>query len=131
MKEAGLEMSKSTFSHHLRILRGAGLVTEGIQGAGATPGCAGPTSTSASRPARLRPGRRHRRPGCNLTVRPGSLAVIFRPNEDGPCLANVTRGHPGAIAWVGMILLPSAVTPELAEAASNCAPLARARKLAE
>jgi DNA-binding transcriptional ArsR family regulator len=33
MKEAGLEMSKSTFSHHLRILREAGLVTKRIQGA--------------------------------------------------------------------------------------------------
>lgn len=30
-----------------------------------------------------------------------------------------------------MIPRPSAVTPELAEAALNCAPLARARKLAE
>jgi DNA-binding transcriptional ArsR family regulator len=33
MQEAGLEMSKSTFSHHLRILREAGLVTKRIQGA--------------------------------------------------------------------------------------------------
>src|SRR5690349_9426522 len=33
MKEAGLEMSKSTFSHHLRILRESGLVTKRIQGA--------------------------------------------------------------------------------------------------
>ena len=33
MKEAGLEMSKSTFSHHLRIMREAGLVTKRIQGA--------------------------------------------------------------------------------------------------
>ena len=32
MLEAGLEMSKSTFSHHLRILREAGLVTKRIQG---------------------------------------------------------------------------------------------------
>ena len=33
MKEAGLEMSKSTFSHHLRILREAGILTKRIQGA--------------------------------------------------------------------------------------------------
>jgi DNA-binding transcriptional ArsR family regulator len=33
MQEAGLEMSKSTFSHHLRIMREAGLVTKRIQGA--------------------------------------------------------------------------------------------------
>ena len=32
MKEAGLEMSKSTFSHHLRILREAGVLTKRIQG---------------------------------------------------------------------------------------------------
>jgi DNA-binding transcriptional ArsR family regulator len=31
--EAGLELSKSTFSHHLRIMREAGLVTKRIQGA--------------------------------------------------------------------------------------------------
>ena len=33
MQEAGLELSKSTFSHHLRIMRKAGLVTKRIQGA--------------------------------------------------------------------------------------------------
>jgi DNA-binding transcriptional ArsR family regulator len=33
MQEAGLDLSKSTFSHHLRILREAGLVTKRIQGA--------------------------------------------------------------------------------------------------
>jgi len=33
MQEAGLKLSKSTFSHHLRILREAGLVTKRIQGA--------------------------------------------------------------------------------------------------
>ncbi|MGD0603615.1 MAG: helix-turn-helix domain-containing protein [Streptosporangiaceae bacterium] len=33
MQEAGLELSKSTFSHHLRIMREAGLVTKRIQGA--------------------------------------------------------------------------------------------------
>jgi DNA-binding transcriptional ArsR family regulator len=33
MQEAGLAMSKSTFSHHLRIMREAGLVTKRIQGA--------------------------------------------------------------------------------------------------
>jgi DNA-binding transcriptional ArsR family regulator len=33
MQEAELELSKSTFSHHLRILRQAGLVTKRIQGA--------------------------------------------------------------------------------------------------
>ena len=32
-QEAGLEPSKSTFSHHLRIVREAGLVTKRIQGA--------------------------------------------------------------------------------------------------
>jgi len=32
MQEAGLEMSKSTFSHHLRILREAGVVTKRIEG---------------------------------------------------------------------------------------------------
>jgi DNA-binding transcriptional ArsR family regulator len=32
MQEAGLEMSKSTFSHHLRILREAGVVTRRQQG---------------------------------------------------------------------------------------------------
>jgi DNA-binding transcriptional ArsR family regulator len=32
-QEAGLELTKSTFSHHLRILREAGLVTKRIQGA--------------------------------------------------------------------------------------------------
>ena len=32
MKEAGLEMSKSTFSHHLRILREAGIVAKRIEG---------------------------------------------------------------------------------------------------
>ncbi|HEY3652133.1 MAG TPA: metalloregulator ArsR/SmtB family transcription factor [Streptosporangiaceae bacterium] len=31
-QEAGLELSKSTFSHHLRIMREAGLVTKRIQG---------------------------------------------------------------------------------------------------
>ena len=33
MEEAGLPMSKSTFSHHLRILREAGVLTKRIQGA--------------------------------------------------------------------------------------------------
>ena len=33
MQEAGLALSKSTFSHHLRILRESGLVTKRIQGA--------------------------------------------------------------------------------------------------
>jgi len=33
MQEAGLALSKSTFSHHLRIMREAGLVTKRIQGA--------------------------------------------------------------------------------------------------
>jgi DNA-binding transcriptional ArsR family regulator len=33
MQEAGLVMSKSTFSHHLRILREAGVVTKRIAGA--------------------------------------------------------------------------------------------------
>jgi DNA-binding transcriptional ArsR family regulator len=33
MQEADLDMSKSTFSHHLRILREAGVVTKRIQGA--------------------------------------------------------------------------------------------------
>jgi DNA-binding transcriptional ArsR family regulator len=33
MQEADLAMSKSTFSHHLRILREAGIVTKRIQGA--------------------------------------------------------------------------------------------------
>jgi DNA-binding transcriptional ArsR family regulator len=33
MQEAGLVMSKSTFSHHLRILREAGVVTQRIAGA--------------------------------------------------------------------------------------------------
>ena len=33
MQEAGLEMTKSTFSHHLRILREAGILTKRIQGA--------------------------------------------------------------------------------------------------
>ena len=33
MQEAGLELSKSTFSHHLRVVREAGLVTKRIQGA--------------------------------------------------------------------------------------------------
>ena len=33
IQDAGLELSKSTFSHHLRILREAGLVTKRIQGA--------------------------------------------------------------------------------------------------
>lgn len=32
-QEAGLTMSKSTFSHHLRILREAGILTKRIQGA--------------------------------------------------------------------------------------------------
>jgi DNA-binding transcriptional ArsR family regulator len=32
MQDAGLEMSKSTFSHHLRILREAGVVSKRIQG---------------------------------------------------------------------------------------------------
>jgi DNA-binding transcriptional ArsR family regulator len=32
MLDAGLEMSKSTFSHHLRILREAGIVTKRIEG---------------------------------------------------------------------------------------------------
>jgi DNA-binding transcriptional ArsR family regulator len=32
MQDARLEMSKSTFSHHLRILREAGIVTKRIQG---------------------------------------------------------------------------------------------------
>jgi DNA-binding transcriptional ArsR family regulator len=33
MQEAGLVMSKSTFSHHLRILREAGILTKRIAGA--------------------------------------------------------------------------------------------------
>lgn len=33
MQEAGLAMSKSTFSHHLRILREAGVLTKRIAGA--------------------------------------------------------------------------------------------------
>jgi DNA-binding transcriptional ArsR family regulator len=32
MQDAGLEMSKSTFSHHLRILREAGVVTKRHEG---------------------------------------------------------------------------------------------------
>jgi DNA-binding transcriptional ArsR family regulator len=32
MEEAGLAMTKSTFSHHLRILREAGVLTKRIQG---------------------------------------------------------------------------------------------------
>jgi DNA-binding transcriptional ArsR family regulator len=32
MQEAGLAMTKSTFSHHLRILREAGVITKRIQG---------------------------------------------------------------------------------------------------
>jgi DNA-binding transcriptional ArsR family regulator len=32
MQEAGLTMTKSTFSHHLRILREAGILTKRIQG---------------------------------------------------------------------------------------------------
>ncbi len=32
MQEAGLTMTKSTFSHHLRILREAGVLTKRIQG---------------------------------------------------------------------------------------------------
>jgi DNA-binding transcriptional ArsR family regulator len=32
MLDVGLEMSKSTFSHHLRILREAGVVTKRIEG---------------------------------------------------------------------------------------------------
>jgi len=32
MQGAGLEMSKSTFSHHLRILREAGIVTRRVEG---------------------------------------------------------------------------------------------------
>ncbi len=32
MQDAGLELSKSTFSHHLRILREAGVVTKRIEG---------------------------------------------------------------------------------------------------
>ena len=48
MQEAGLELSKSTFSHHLRILREAGLVTKRIQGARATSRCARTISTAAS-----------------------------------------------------------------------------------
>jgi DNA-binding transcriptional ArsR family regulator len=32
MQEAGLAMTKSTFSHHLRILREAGILTKRIQG---------------------------------------------------------------------------------------------------
>jgi DNA-binding transcriptional ArsR family regulator len=32
MQDTGLEMSKSTFSHHLRILREAGIITKRIQG---------------------------------------------------------------------------------------------------
>jgi len=33
MQEAGLPMTKSTFSHHLRILREAGVLTKRIEGA--------------------------------------------------------------------------------------------------
>jgi DNA-binding transcriptional ArsR family regulator len=33
IQEAGLPMTKPTFSHHLRILREAGIVTKRIQGA--------------------------------------------------------------------------------------------------
>jgi len=32
MQDVGLEMSKSTFSHHLRILREAGVVTKRVEG---------------------------------------------------------------------------------------------------
>ena len=32
MQDAGLDMSKSTFSHHLRILRDAGIVTKRHEG---------------------------------------------------------------------------------------------------
>src|SRR6201995_2413953 len=32
MQDLGLEMSKSTFSHHLRILREAGVVTKRVEG---------------------------------------------------------------------------------------------------
>ena len=33
MQEAGLPMTKSTFSHHLRILREAGVLTKRVEGA--------------------------------------------------------------------------------------------------
>ena len=33
MQEAGLPMTKSTFSHHLRILREAGILTKRVEGA--------------------------------------------------------------------------------------------------
>jgi DNA-binding transcriptional ArsR family regulator len=32
MQEAGLDMTKSTFSHHLRVLREVGVLTKRIQG---------------------------------------------------------------------------------------------------
>jgi DNA-binding transcriptional ArsR family regulator len=32
MQEAGLTMTKSTFSHHLRVLREAGVLTKNIRG---------------------------------------------------------------------------------------------------
>jgi DNA-binding transcriptional ArsR family regulator len=32
MQDAGLGMSKSTFSHHLRILREAGIVSKRVEG---------------------------------------------------------------------------------------------------
>ena len=57
------ELSKSTFSHHLRIMRKAGLVTKRIQGAPrATPGCAGKTSTAASLACSIRSSTPRTRP---------------------------------------------------------------------
>ena len=73
MQEAGLELSKSTFSHHLRILRESGLVTKRIQGARgyarlrkddvdrASPACSTPSSTPTP-PPRSDPASRRNHP---------------------------------------------------------------------
>ena len=60
MEEAGLPMSKSTFSHHLRILREARVLTKRIQGArGYTQPAQGRSEQALPRPDRLHRRRRH------------------------------------------------------------------------
>ena len=46
-------MTKSTASHHFKMLLDAGIVAERAQGTSKFIRCGAPSSTSASRPARL------------------------------------------------------------------------------
>ena len=98
MQEAGLELSKSTFSHHLRIVREADSVTRRIQGA---KGYARLRKDDVDRrfpgPARFHLYRRRRDQASLTTSRTGPRLPSCPPNEPW-CPAPLLRSPP--YLWV-------------------------------